>query len=144
MSLSGTYLSSPKDGTEESPLCKCAAGAGRQRRVNLLGPDVALRLSHVNPGYWTHLSSRKQELEHRTSPCLRALGASLLFSIFILVTELFAQKFYTGGKERKNKELLWLKKTVGEGVRVPPAPTTSLPWRPPRGSYLSSYCTKLC
>lgn len=114
MSLSCTYLS--------SPLCKCAAGKVPSANVrlelggciNLLGPEVALRLCHVSPGYWTHLSSRKQEVEHRASPFLRALGASLLFSIFILATELFAQTFYTEEKERKNKELLWLKKAVGE------------------------------
>lgn len=98
--------------------------------VNLLGPDVALRLGHVNPGYWTHLGSRKQELGHRAPPFLRALGASLLFSIFILATELFAQTFYTGGKERENKEWLWLKKTVGEESEshlLPPLPSPGCP-----------------
>lgn len=79
---------------------------------NLLWPDVALRLSHISPVYETHLSSRKQELEHRAFPSQRALSASLLFSIFILVTEHLSQTFHTGEK-KENQKLLWLKKRVG-------------------------------
>lgn len=75
-------------------------------------------------------------------PFQRALSPSLLFSIFILATEPFFQTFYTDKKE-KQRIALDEKESGGE-ARVVPVSTTSHPWRPLRGSYLSSYSTKLC
>lgn len=107
----------------------------------LFWPDVTLRLSHNSAAFWTHLSSRNQELELRAFLFQRALFPSLLFSIFILATEPCFQKFYTEKKEKQRIALV-----EGEGVRA--AGLTCFhhlpPLEAPAGSYWSSYCTKVC
>lgn len=108
---------------------------------SLLWSDVALRFTHISAAYWTHLSSRNQELELTAFLFQRALFPLLLFSIFILATGPVFQKFYPGKKEKQRIALV-----EGEGVRA--ASLTCFhhfhPPEAPAGSYWSSYCTKVC
>ena len=141
MSLSCILSFLPQGWSEEIPsLQMCVLSWDVAVGHNLLWPDVALRLIHISHCILNSPELQEAGIRAQIFPIPENFF-SFTVVFLLLATEPHFQTFYT---EEKEKIIALLEEQGWGGARAPPALTNSLPWRPPRGSYWSSYYMKLC